>query len=75
MKRSDNSNVPVFGHGIETGTCLAWFEVAVAVYLGIGIELAQLIQQTEEGCTLGECAGVLGGFAVRGTAADVADDD
>ena len=72
MKRSD---VSVFGHGIETGAFLAWFEVAVAVYLGIWIELPQLVEKLQEGCTLGECAGVLWGFAVRGHATNVADAD
>ena len=47
----------------------------VAVYLSIRIEDAQIAQEIQEGCTLGEGSGVLGCLAIAGTTTDIADAD
>ena len=72
MKRSD---VLIFCLSIERWARLARLEVMVAVDACVGVENAQLVKKVQEGCTLGERAGVLGCLAVRCTTADIADAD
>ena len=72
MKRSD---VLIFCLCIKRRARLARLEVMVAVDACVGVEDAQLVKKVQEGCTLGECAGVLGCLAVAGTTSDVADAD